>query len=81
MGNEYRETGSPRADLLEPYALTICDGLAERGRRRAERPLLGWIRVGLESYIDSDQLIIYLEIRNVKMINTSIVNTVLKGTN
>ena len=30
------------------------DGLAERGRRRAEEPLLGWNRAGLESYIDSD---------------------------
>jgi hypothetical protein len=42
-------------DLLKPSNAAVCDGLAKRGRRRAERPLSGWIRAGLESYIDSDK--------------------------
>jgi len=57
MGKKYRETGldRPARTSSSLNLVTVCDGLAERGRRRAERPLSGWIRVGLESYIDSDK--------------------------
>jgi hypothetical protein len=47
-----RWTRPSRTGLLKPYVLTICVGRAKRGRRRAKRPLSGWIRARLESYID-----------------------------
>jgi hypothetical protein len=34
-------------------------GLAERGQRRVEGPLLGWIRFELDSYIDPDSLTLH----------------------
>ena len=36
---------------------SYCVGLAERGPRRAEGPLSGWNKFGLESFIDSDSIV------------------------
>ena len=42
-------SGPPQAFVLELWV-----GRAERGQRRAEGPLSGWIKIGLDSYIEPD---------------------------
>jgi hypothetical protein len=34
-------------------------GLAERGQRRVKGPPLGWIKVGLDSYVDPDSFTLH----------------------
>lgn len=42
--------------LVRPCRLNVGVGLAESGQRRVEEPLLGWIKFGLDSYVDPDSL-------------------------
>lgn len=37
-------------------------GLAERGQRRVEEPLFGLDHIGLDTYVDSDSLKLYIAV-------------------
>ena len=52
----WKETRVSHRDLHRPYARESWIGLAERGQRRAKGPPSGWIKFGLDSYVDPDLL-------------------------
>jgi hypothetical protein len=41
-------------DLVQALLANLGVGLAKSGQRRAEGPPLGWIKFGLEFYVDPD---------------------------